>query len=140
MESDNFEFYIDENYKLNIAPRFGREDIHLSLTYPGNITTLNITSNASDIFNYSVADGSDDIHQDSTTGNSQINKTALNPYGIMTIRNTDMLYKNDSLKRYGALVSRDNYSSTKSMAELVEVTDSKLDSYSQIVVMHYNKV
>lgn len=64
MDSDNFWYEIDKENHFNVWINRGSDKIKLNLSYPKNITSMDITTNADNLVNYLKGDGSAEVKQD----------------------------------------------------------------------------
>lgn len=64
MDSDNFWYEIDRFGKFNLWINRGSTSVNVNLSYPKNITSMDVTSDADNIVNYLKGDGSAEVKQD----------------------------------------------------------------------------
>lgn len=64
MDSDNFWYEIDKDNKFNLWINRGSKEVNVFLSYPKNITSMEVSANADDIVNYIKGDGSAEVKQD----------------------------------------------------------------------------
>ena len=123
MEADNFWYLLDESNKLNFYVNAGSDVVSLELSYPRNITSMIINSNANDIVNYIKGDGSADVKQDPMVSN--VNVDQPNPF-------TWVDYNIESMQKYWALAQSNRYDSETTIAALRADIASEINTYSNI--------
>lgn len=124
MDSDNFWYMVDENYNVNFYINAGDEDIRLSLSYPMNITSMTVDTNAKDIVNYVKGDGSSEVKQDPLVSGVENNNSA--PF-------TWIGYNAEAMQDYWALASAQSYDSERTIESLRGDIASTIDTYSNIL-------
>lgn len=124
MDSDNFWYMVDENYNVNFYINAGDEDIRLSLSYPMNITSMTVDTNAKDIVNYVKGDGSSEVKQDPLVSGVENNNSA--PF-------TWIGYNAEAMQDYWALASAQSYDSERTIESLKGDIASTIDTYSNIL-------
>lgn len=64
MDSDNFWYEIDKEGRFNVWINRGSKTVDINLSYPKNITSMEVITNADNLVNYLKGDGSADVKQD----------------------------------------------------------------------------
>ncbi len=124
MDSDNFWFWVDRDYKFNVSANAGSDEVKLELSYPKNITSMTVDTNASDLVNYLKADGSADVKQDPTvSGVKNSNAQSLTWIG----------YNKESMENYWALASAESFDSERTIEMLQNDIDAELQTYSNML-------
>lgn len=123
MDSDNFWYDIDENYKFNVYVNKGSKTVDLELSYPRNITTMTIDTNASNIVNYIKGDGSAEVTQDPLV--SGIENSNAAPF-------TWIGYNQTAMNKYWALASAESYDSERDIVSLKNDIEAAINTYSDI--------
>lgn len=124
MDSDNFWYYTDERRNFNVYIDHGRTDVNVDLSYPKNISTISVTSDAKDIVNYIKGDGSAEVSQDPMV--SGIKNTNSAPF-------TWIEFNQSSMDNYWALASANSYDSERTIANLRNDMKADIDTYSNIL-------
>lgn len=121
MDSDNFWYEIDKDGKFNVWIDRGNKDVTLNLSYPKNITSMEVSANADDIVNFIKGDGSADVKQDPLVSGIENENSA--PF-------TWEVEDTDSMDEYWAMATAVSYDSERTIESLVndlmaEITASK---------------
>ena len=117
MDSDNFWYEIDKDNKFNLWPNRGSSEVNLHLSYPKNITSMEVSSNADDIVNYVKGDGSADVKQDPLVSGLPNDNGA--PFTWIT-------QDAESQQKYWALAEAVSYDSERTIEALVEDLKAEL--------------
>lgn len=64
MDSDNFWYEIDKDNHFNVWVNRGSDMVNVHLSYPKNITSMEVSTDADNLVNYLKGDGSADVKQD----------------------------------------------------------------------------
>ena len=109
MDSDNFWYEIDKDGKFNVWVDRGDKNVNVFLSYPKNITSMEVSTNADDIVNYIKGDGSADVKQDPlVTGVMNDNASPF----------TWVSYDKESMGKYWALAEAVRYDSERTITSL----------------------
>lgn len=131
MDSDNFWYEVDENYNVNFYINAGDPDVRLALSYPKNITSMSVDTNAQDIVNYVKGDGSSEVKQDPLV--SGIENTNSAPF-------TWIGYNRSAMQDYWALASAESFNSERTIENLRDDINSTITTYSNILDVPLIKV
>ena len=131
MDSDNFWFFLDENYRFNIYIYGGTDRVTLDLSYPKNITTMTVETNAVDMVNYMKGDGSAEIKQDPlVSGVDNFNPTPFTWVG----------YDMEKMKDYWPLAAAQSFNSERTIENLKNDIASEISTYSKMLDVPQIKV
>lgn len=119
MDSDNFWYEIDRYGKFNLWINRGSDTVNVSLAYPKNITSMSVTSNADDVVNYLVGDGSADVKQDPLVSGVENDNAA--PFTWISNSPT-------SMKKYWALAEKVRYDSERTIEALKADLDAEINT------------
>lgn len=109
MDSDNFWYEIDENYRFNLWVDRGKKTVEVNLSYPKNITSMTVSTNANDVYNYIKGDGSAEVSQDPlVSGVANSNGAPFTWIG----------YDVDSMEKYWALAEALSFNSERAIDTL----------------------
>ena len=122
MDSDNFWYEIDKDGHFNAWVNRGSDEVTLNLSYPKNITSMEVTTNADNLVNYIKGDGSAEVKQDPLV--SGITNDNAAPF-------TWIVDDQESMNDYWALAEAVSYDSERTIESLVndlvaELTERKL--------------
>lgn len=131
MDSDNFWYMVDENYNINFYINAGEPDVRLDLSYPRNITSMTVDTNAKDIVNYVKGDGSSEVKQDPLV--SGVENTNAAPF-------TWIGYNRPAMQDYWALASAESFNSERTIENLRDDINSTINTYSNILDVPLIKV
>lgn len=123
MESDNFEYDIDEKLRFNIHSTKGRNVVEVDLSYPKNITQMTATANAADVYNYIVGDAADDVFHDPEV--SHVNTVNSAPF-------MHIGYDEESQQKYWALAEKNRYDSERDIASLKSDIEANLSVFANV--------
>lgn len=124
MDSDNFWFSIDKNKRFNVSINGGGRDVAVDLSYPKNITSMTVSSNAADIVNYIKGDGSAEVSQDPLVSGVKNSNGA--PF-------TWIGYNIESMNEYWPLAATESFDSERTITNLKADIDARLSTYSKIL-------
>lgn len=110
MDSDNFWYEIDKDGHFNLWINRGSKEVSLNLSYPKNITSMEVTTNADNLVNYLKGDGSAEVKQDPLVS-GVINDNSA-PF-------TWIVEDNDSMKAYWAMAEAVSYDSERTIESLI---------------------
>lgn len=123
MDSDNFWYEIDEVGRFNVWVDRGSKEISLNLSYPKNITSMVVNTNADNIYNYAKGDGSAEIHQDPVVTGVESSNGA--PF-------TWIEQNSKSMEQYWALAEAVRYDSERTLASLQNDLLSEISTNSAL--------
>lgn len=109
MDSDNFWYEIDRYGKFNLWINRGSDAVNVALSYPKNVTNMEVTTDADNLVNYLVGDGSADVKQDPMV--SGIENTNASPF-------TWISSSEKSMQKYWALAEKARYDSERTIEAL----------------------
>lgn len=109
MDSDNFWYEIDKDGRFNLWINRGSKEVNVFLSYPKNITSMEVTTNADDIVNYIKGDGSAEVKQDPMV--SGIANDNASPFTWVT-------QSEESMNKYWALAEAVRYDSERTITSL----------------------
>lgn len=109
MDSDNFWYEIDRYGKFNLWINRGASSIAVNLSYPKNITSMDVTSDADNIVNYLKGDGSAEVKQDPLISGLENDNPA--PF-------TWIDQSKESMKKYWALAEAASFNSERTIDAL----------------------
>ena len=131
MDSDNFWFFLDENYRFNIYIYGGTDVITLDLSYPKNITSMTVDTNAVDMVNYMKGDGSAEIKQDPlVSGVENFNPAPFTWVG----------YDMDKMRDYWPLAAAQSFNSERTIENLKNDIASEITTFSKMLDVPQIKV
>lgn len=110
MDSDNFWYEIDKDGHFNVWINRGSKEVTLNLSYPKNITSMEVTTNADNLVNYLKGDGSAEVKQDPLVS-GVINDNSA-PF-------TWIVEDSDSMKAYWAMAEAVSYDSERTIESLI---------------------
>lgn len=111
MDSDNFWYEIDKDGYFNVWINRGAKDIKVNLSYPKNITSMEVSTDADDVVNYIKGDGSAEVKQDPLVSGIENDNGA--PF-------TWIAEDKDSQEKYWALAEAVSYDSERTIEALIE--------------------
>ena len=109
MDSDNFWYEIDEQNRFNLWINRGSDKVNVALSYPKNITSMEVSTDADALVNYIKGDGSAEVSQDPLISG------VVNDNGAPF---TWIEYDLDSMNNYWALASAVRYDSERTLESL----------------------
>lgn len=109
MDSDNFWYEVDENYKFNIRVNAGSDMVNVELSYPRNITSMSVSTDAGSIINYVKGDGSAEVKQDPLVSGTYVGQPS--PF-------TWVGMNQKSMQEYWALASSERFDSERTIESL----------------------
>ena len=121
MDSDNFWYEIDKDGHFNVWIDRGSKTVDLNLSYPKNITSMEVTTNADNLVNYLKGDGSADVKQDPLVSGIEHDNAA--PF-------TWIEKDQSSMDNYWALAEAVSYDSERTIDALVEDLKAELTERS----------
>lgn len=122
MDSDNFWYEIDKDGHFNVWINRGSKTVDLNLSYPKNITSMEVSTNADNLVNYLKGDGSAEVKQDPLVSG------IINDNGAPF---TWIEYDKDAMDDYWALAEAISYDSERTIESLrndllAELTERKI--------------
>lgn len=123
MDSDNFWYEIDKDNKFNVWVDRGSKEVNLHLSYPKNITSMEITTNADDVVNYIKGDGSAEVKQDPLVSGI-VNDNAA-PFTWIT-------ESKESQEKYWALAEAVAYDSERTIESLINDLEAELNEKQKL--------
>ena len=131
MDSDNFWFFLDENYRFNIYIYGGTDVVTLDLSYPKNITSMTVDTNAVDMVNYMKGDGSAEIKQDPlVSGVENFNPAPFTWVG----------YDMEKMRDYWPLAAAQSFNSERTIENLRNDIASQISTFSKMLDVPQIKV
>lgn len=109
MDSDNFWYEIDKDNRFNLWVNRGSKDVNVFLSYPKNITSMEVSTNADDIVNFIKGDGSAEVKQDPLVSGIENSNGA--PF-------TWIAENEESMQKYWALAEAVRYDSERTITAL----------------------
>lgn len=131
MDSDNFWFSLDENNKFHIYIHGGTDVVRLDLSYPKNITSMTVETNAVDMVNYMKGDGSAEIKQDPlVSGVENFNSAPFTWIG----------YDMKAMQDYWPLAAAQSFNSERTIENLRNDIAAQIATYADLLDVPQIKV
>lgn len=123
MDSDNFWYEIDKENKFNVWIDRGSKEVNVFLSYPKNITSMEVSADADNIVNFIKGDGSAEVKQDPLVS------------GVVNDNSAPFTWIADdekSMQKYWALAEAVSYDSERTITSLQNDLISEITMRNQL--------